>query len=542
MTIRKSSNTGIPFGNTEGRPASPSLGQPYFNGEVGRLELYSSTGWQNIVQETPGVSSATGTYNQSAGSGTFTVAGTNFVDGAIAYAVGTNGTEYQATTTTYNSLVQLTVVFSNLSAEYEPYDIKITNPSNLFGLLPDAFSINDSPVWSTTAGSLGTYTGSSIQLSATDDESDTITYSVTSGSLPTGLALSSSGLISGTATANAGTYTFTVSASDGINTAVTRSFSVVVPVIVTGGTLTSDSTYYYRSFSTTGSLTTNSSLNTDVLIVGGGGGGGNDVGSGGGAGGVVLKTNYTVPIGTYSIAIGSGGPGRANSTNTDPSSNYSGTNTTFNSLIAYGGGGAGSWNAVAASSGGSGGGGAVGYQGAHSLSGGAATQPSSSTGGYGNAGGTGTGSNGANEYSGAAGGGGAGGVGGNGSTNWNANGDTVVGAGGVGISISQFSLTGMGDPAFPGWYGGGGGASTDGGIGWGYGGKGGGGDGNNRRVAQGTGTGGYYYIDGKPNTGGGGGGGGSISGATYPGGNGNNGGPGGSGVFMIRYTKASVGG
>ena len=41
MAIRKSSNSGIPFGNTASRPASPSVGQPYFNGEVGRLELYS---------------------------------------------------------------------------------------------------------------------------------------------------------------------------------------------------------------------------------------------------------------------------------------------------------------------------------------------------------------------------------------------------------------------------------------------------------------------------------------------------------------------
>lgn len=542
MAIRKSSNSGIPFGNTAARPASPSLGQPYFNGEVGRLELYSSNGWQNIVQETPGIASVSGTYNESTGSGTFTINGTNFVTGGIAYAVGTNGTEYQATTSTVNSVVQMSAVFTGLSSAYEPYDIKVLNPSNLFGLLPDAFYINNSPVWSTSSGSLGTYTGSSIQLSATDDESDTITYSVTSGSLPTGLTLSSAGLISGTTTANAGTYTFTVGASDGTNTTVTRSFSIIVPATITGGTLTSDSTYYYRTFTGSGSLTTNLSLNADVLMVGGGGGGGNDVGSGGGAGGVVLKTTYTVPIGTYSIVVGSGGPGRANSTNTDPSSNYSGNNTTFNSLIAYGGGGAGSWNAVEASSGGSGGGGALGYQGAHSVSGGSATQPSSATGGYGNAGGTGTGANGANEYSGAAGGGGAGGAGGNGSSSWSTQGDSNVAVGGVGILISQFSLTGMGDPNFAGWYGGGGGASTDGGVGWSYGGKGGGGDGTNRRVAQGTGTGGYYYIDGKPNTGGGGGGGGSISGATYPGGNGNNGGPGGSGVFIVRYTKASVGG
>ncbi len=51
MAIRKSSNTGIPFGNTAGRPTNPGSGQPYFNGEEKRLELYTSTGWQNMFQK-----------------------------------------------------------------------------------------------------------------------------------------------------------------------------------------------------------------------------------------------------------------------------------------------------------------------------------------------------------------------------------------------------------------------------------------------------------------------------------------------------------
>jgi len=51
MAIRKSSNTGIPFGNTANRPANPAVGQPYFNGEAQRLELYTGAtyGWQNLV-------------------------------------------------------------------------------------------------------------------------------------------------------------------------------------------------------------------------------------------------------------------------------------------------------------------------------------------------------------------------------------------------------------------------------------------------------------------------------------------------------------
>ena len=141
---------GIPFGDTAGRPTG-ATGKLYSNGETARLELYTATGWQNIVQEVPGVSGISGTYSESANSGTITINGTNFVSGAIASATGTNSVEVQASSTTYNSLVQLTAVFAGLSNAYEPYDIKVTNPSNLFGLIPDALYINASPVWQTAS-------------------------------------------------------------------------------------------------------------------------------------------------------------------------------------------------------------------------------------------------------------------------------------------------------------------------------------------------------------------------------------------------------
>ena len=171
--IRTSALGGIPFGNTSGRPAN-ATGQPYFNGETARLELYTeASGWQNIVQETPGVSSITGTYLESANSGTLTISGTNFVSGAYASAIGTNGVEVVATSTTYNSLVQLVATFNGLSNAQEPYGIKVTNPSNLFGLIPNALYINASPVWSTAAGSLGTFNEMvSISVSATATDSD----------------------------------------------------------------------------------------------------------------------------------------------------------------------------------------------------------------------------------------------------------------------------------------------------------------------------------------------------------------------------------
>ena len=204
MAIRKSSSSGIPFGLTAGRPANPGYGQLYSNGEANRLELYTqASGWQNIIQEVPGVASITGSYSEATNSGTIVITGTNFVAGAIASAIGTNGVEVQAQSTTYNSLVQLTTVFTGLSGTHEPYDIKVTNPSNLFGMIPDALYVNASPVWVTSSGSLGKFTVKvSITLSAlsTTDSDSTVTYALASGSsLPSGVTLNSStGVISGT--------------------------------------------------------------------------------------------------------------------------------------------------------------------------------------------------------------------------------------------------------------------------------------------------------------------------------------------------------
>ena len=243
MTIKFSDITGggIPYGNNSGRPANPGIGKLYSNGEAQRLELYTAAGWTNIVQETPGVSSISGTYSESTDSGVIIITGTNFATGCYATAIGTNGIQVDATSSTFNSIVQVTATFNGLSNAYEPYDIKVTNPSNLFGIIPDALYINASPVWQTNSGSLGTFNELvSVSVSATATDSDsTITYSLANGSsLPSGVTLnSSSGLISGTlpAISSDTTYNFTINASDGTNI-IPRAFSITSQNLVNWST------------------------------------------------------------------------------------------------------------------------------------------------------------------------------------------------------------------------------------------------------------------------------------------------------------------
>jgi len=491
MAIKFSDITGggIPFGNTAGRPANPGTGKLYSNGEAARLELYTATGWQNIVQEVPGVASITGTYSEATNSGTITIAGTNFVSGAIASAIGTNGVEVIASSTTYNSLVQLTAVFTGLSNANEPYDIKVTNPSNLFGMIPDALYVNASPVWTTAAGSLGTFNEQvSVSVSAIATDSDsTITYTLASGSsLPSGITLnSSSGLISGTLPdiTTDTTYTFTINASDGVNT-IPRTFSITSRYLIV----------------------------MEYLLVGGGGGGANGNGNagGGGAGGLVYSSSYIVsPSTSLLVTVGLGGAQKADGVNL---SGNAGNPSYFGSVIAAGGGGGVGWgDDLSTRSGGNGGGGGG------ENPGGTQTQTTLNSGvsgilQYGNNGGNaGAWSS---PYFTGGGGGGAGAAGANGTGNGTA-------PGGIG---REYSITGTAT-----YYAGGGGGGTEHAVNSNTpdspGGLGGGGIG---RGWASTGRGGNG-VDGL----GGGGGAGSYYGG------GQAGGKGGNGVLIIAYPNTT---
>lgn len=262
MPIKYSNTTGggIPFGDNSGRPGNPQIGQPFFNGAAARLELFTSaTGWQNIVQETPAVVSVSGSYIESAASSTITINGTNFSSGATAYAVGSDGVDHIADTSSLISVVQISATFSGLSRAYEPYDIKVVNPSNLYGVLYDTLQVDDIPVWITQSGSLGTYPEDDdieIQLAISDDENQALTFSILSGDLPVGISLDqTTGILSGTTpniNSQSSLYSFVVQATDGSNT-TNRSFSINIlenaPVWATPPMLSaySSGSPYYQS-------------------------------------------------------------------------------------------------------------------------------------------------------------------------------------------------------------------------------------------------------------------------------------------------------
>lgn len=123
----------------------------------------------------------------------------------------------------------------------------------------------------------------------------------------------------------------------------------------TGGTITTNGGYIIHTFTNVGTsnfVVSGGSLVCDVLVVAGGGGGAHGwEGGGGGAGGMLILPAITVS-GTSVVVVGVGGAGGP----AEGTAGKNGTNSSFGTNIATGGGHGGQWDITVAGNGGSGGG------------------------------------------------------------------------------------------------------------------------------------------------------------------------------------------
>ena len=393
-----------------------TAGQIRFNTTTGLAEYYTGTEFKIIdVPPTVTAVSPLEVASDAGGNVTFTITGSNFQSGAVAKFIGNDATEITASTTTVNSSSSISAIIAKSSfvGAKEPYDVRIINTSGLSGTLDNQINVDVSPAWSTASGTLATIndeaTGTHATVSATDADGDTVSYSETGGTVLTtaGLTLNSStGAISGNPTdvGSATTYSFNLRATANSKT-VDRAFSIIINPSISGGNFTNTyshggTNYKIIKFTSTGNLILGASKVLDYLIIGGGGGGGAHSGGGGGAGGLVFFTNQTLSAGTYTATIGNGGTGTNNAIGTN------GTNSSFNSHIALGGGYGGSGGGTG---GGTGGNGGSGGGGARGSGGGSTTQLSTYGYGTGNNGASSGSNNGAPNYAGYAGGGTGGG-------------------------------------------------------------------------------------------------------------------------------------
>ena len=526
--------TRVATGTTAQRGST--AGQFRFNSSTGLAEYYDGTQFKSI-DSPPSVSSISPSDLESSNlPANITITGSNFATTVSVSFIGNDGTETSAGTTTRNSTTSITAQVPNsLTSSNEPYDVKVTNTtSNLANSLADALNIDAAPVFGVASGSLGTLQFSDrsasnlTAITATDDEGDTVTFSVTSGSLPSGITLNSNGTFSGTAdiVATNTTSTFTVTATDGTNTS-SRGYNITVnaPNVAT--------------FNSSGTWTVPSGVTTaSIVVVAGGGSGGttdngaqSNRGSAGGAGGVIWIPNWDCTgASSYSITVGNGGAAQSGSHNDGQNSVVSGGSKTLTAL----GGGAGGFsdNTDNGRSGGSAG------SDWYTISGtaaNAATQPANTSDGVTTYNGTGYGNPSGNATNGQPYGGGGGGAGGPGvnatdanagnanATTTDSQGNSLTadqgnGLGGVGLYIGGTFGNSVGEQGFV----------ASGGTGAGYNGNtvnsqsvstkahlGGGGIGYNAS----TSTPSNAQANGQANTGGGGG----------------SGGNGGSGVVLIAY-------
>lgn len=328
VSVSGSGFIALPAGTTAERPSSPQNGMVRYNTTLSYTEVYANGAWTELgaaLIAFQGTVSSSYTFNEEG-----SVA--EYID-AISAFYGTSGITYSIASGTlpaglyYNSSTgYLTGNAPNLTATttytvtFEADD-GVNSVQKTIDIIINAD--NDAPVWNTNAD-LGVATGGAYTrtVQATDPESQTVTYSLASGSsLPPNSTLNSStGVISGTSVTSGTSYSFTINASDGTNT-VPRTFTLLYgyPTVgsdgqtYAGGTIISQGTgvQWYNNTQNNQSynFTVPNVESLNVVVVGGGGGGGpyGDQQHGGGAG-AGAHGNYTVSSGqTYSVQVGKKG-------------------------------------------------------------------------------------------------------------------------------------------------------------------------------------------------------------------------------------------
>ena len=232
----------IPQGTDAQRPASPQVGSLRYNTSNGYFEAYTNVGWIGFIGLTPTITAVSPTSFTGNSGTSFTISGSTFMPDAQVKFVSSNGAEYLASTVTFaNSYYLQATTPKVFTVAEEPLSIKVVQNQGLsIGSLLNAIDCGGVPSWTNAAGQIGGTiydgTSSSTTVIATDPEGGPVSYSLSSGTLPTGLSLgSSNGIISGT-TANSAsntTFNFSLAASDFQQNQTTRSFSMSVLTKIT---------------------------------------------------------------------------------------------------------------------------------------------------------------------------------------------------------------------------------------------------------------------------------------------------------------------
>ena len=234
------------------------------------------------------------------GGDTITLTGANFAAGAMVVINGNAAGVVSVVNST-------TITFTAPPNPTGSYILYVVNTDGATTIAVPGLQYSGTPAWSTPAGTLGTFnqqTAFSANVVATGDAP--ITYSVYSGSLPSGITLTANtGVLTGTLPNVSGTttYSFTIRATDAQRQDTDRAFSLNVIVAAPVGQVayTSAGTY---------SWTVPSNVQSVCAVLVGGGYGGQRNGSykgGRGAAGLRYINNLpTTPGEVITVVVGGG--------------------------------------------------------------------------------------------------------------------------------------------------------------------------------------------------------------------------------------------
>ena len=237
-TIQATGALILPQGDLSDAPdASDNAGQLYFAADEGIVYFSDGTEWKPLaggssgseVAGAPSIISISPEQIQPGSDETISITGLDFVDGC----------EVEMDTLLMDSVTFIdsghVTTDTGTVLEAGTYTVRVVNPVGLRATAIDALVVDGSPVWDTSEGALGHFIDSvdtNFQLEATDPEGQTLSFSQTGGTLPAGLSMDSSGLISGDPddVSTQEDYEFTIEVADTapVPNTVSRTFQMTI--------------------------------------------------------------------------------------------------------------------------------------------------------------------------------------------------------------------------------------------------------------------------------------------------------------------------
>lgn len=346
---RSSGGGGIPSGSSNDRPENPSIGDQFYNGTLGVLEIYSNAGWvpstgANDFNVSLSATETSVTFDRTFFAGSYTISssiGDNAFDTYLFAQDGSLAGYSSTPSITASQDFNRVVIIGGTANDLLAFAYKVTYVATLenddFSAPPyinqssEKMMPNANATTILTGGNFSTgvqvffvgSNGTEIQAKSVVRNSATEIVVTRPDSLPVENAPYSLKAV------NPG-----VSSPVGSNR---HKLQNSISPTASGGTVTNLSGYRIHTFYGSGTFSLPVDIDVEYLIIGGGGAGGTDMGGGGGAGGYLAGTTSLI-AGSYPITIGAGGTNGTTAYNPSSYAITSGNNTSAFGITSIGGG------------------------------------------------------------------------------------------------------------------------------------------------------------------------------------------------------------